>query len=139
MSGEIANRFFAVVAIASSVGLAGCASTQHNHAAQAAAPAPVAQVPVPAAPTNVNPPKVVPPSLVSNVPSVGQDSNIVLSLTIKADGTVGAVGVVETSGYPDLDTAAAESVKKFKYAPATANGRPIDYVLHQTVTYKVIQ
>ena len=138
MSGKIANRFFAVVAIASALGLAGCASTQHNHV-QAAAPAPVPQVPAPAAPTHVNPPKVVPPSLVSNVPSVGQDSNIVLSLTIKADGTVGAVGVVETSGYPDLDTAAAESVKKFKYAPATANGRPIDYVLHQTVTYKVIQ
>ncbi|MEY4208254.1 MAG: Gram-negative bacterial TonB protein C-terminal, partial [Pseudomonadota bacterium] len=84
-------------------------------------------------------PKVVPPSLVSNVPPMANETSVVLSITVKADGTVGAVGIIDSSGYTDLDTAAAESVKRFKFAPATANGKPIDYVLHQTVSYKLGQ
>lgn len=112
--------------------LGGCASNQHAHPVQAAASAPAAVPPS-------APPKVVPPSLVSNIPPLGNETTVVLSITIKADGTVGAVGIIESSGYADLDTAAAESVKKFKFSPATANGKPIDYVLHQSVSYKLTQ
>lgn len=130
MSRKIASRIF-IISLATALSLAGCASNQHSH------PAPAAQAVAPAAP--VAPPKVVPPSLVSNVPPMGNETSVVLSINVKADGTVGAVGIIESSGYADLDTAAAESVKRFKFAPATANGKPIDYVLHQSVSYKLGQ
>ena len=131
MSRKIASGIF-IISMISMLGLAGCASRHHAHTVQA----PV-QAATPGAP--VAPPKVVPPSLVSNVPPIGNETSVVLTVTIKADGTVGAVGIIDSSGYSDLDTAAAESVKKFKFAPATANGKPIDYVLHQTVSYKLAQ
>ncbi len=134
MSRKIASRI-CITLLASLMALAGCASNQHSHSA----PAPV-QSAAPAVPVSpVTPPKVVPPSLVSNVPPMANETSVVLSITVKADGTVGAVGIIDSSGYTDLDTAAAESVKRFKFAPATANGKPIDYVLHQTVSYKLGQ
>ena len=131
MSRKIASGNF-IIALATMLSLAGCASNQHSHPAPAAS-----QAAAPAAPAA--PPKVVPPSLVSNVPPMGNETSVVLSITVKADGTVGAVGIIDSSGYADLDTGAAESVKRFKFAPATANGKPIDYVLHQTVSYKLGQ
>ena len=134
MSRKIASGIL-VISLASLLGLTGCASNQHSHPSPAAAQsaAPVA----PAASTA--PPKVVPPSMVSNVPPLGNETSVVLSITVKADGTVGAVGIIDSSGYADLDTAAAESVKRFKFAPATANGKPIDYVLHQSLSFKLGQ
>jgi len=131
MSRKIASGI-CITLLASMLGLAGCASNQHSHTAPASA-----QSAAPVSP--VTPPKVVPPSLVSNVPPMANETSVVLSITVKADGTVGAVGIIDSSGYTDLDTAAAESVKRFKFAPATANGKPIDYVLHQTVSYKLGQ
>ena len=133
MSRKIASGIF-IISLIISLGLTGCASNHHSHSAPVPAPAAVA-----AATGSGHPPKVVPPSLVSNIPPVGNESSVVLSITVKADGTVGAIGIIDSSGYTDLDTAAAESVKKFKFAPATANGKPIDYVLHHTVTYKLVQ
>ena len=134
MSRKIASGIL-VISLASLLGLTGCASNQHSHlspvAAQSAAPA--------ASTASTAPPKVVPPSMVSNVPPLGSETSVVLSVTVRADGTVGAVGIIDSSGYADLDTAAAESVKRFKFAPATANGKPIDYVLHQAVSYKLGQ
>jgi len=131
MSRKIASGIF-IISLTSLLILSGCASNQHAH------PAPVAAQP--AVPVSaVAPPKVVPPSMVSNVPPMGNETSVVLSITVRADGTVGSVGIIDSSGYADLDTAAAESVKRFKFAPATANGKPIDYVLHQTVSYKLGQ
>jgi protein TonB len=133
MSRKIASGI-CITLLASLLGLTGCASNQHSHSAPASAPAHSA---APVAPTA--PPKVVPPSMVSNMPPMGNETSLLLSITVKADGTVGAVGIIDSSGYADLDTAAAESVKRLKFAPATANGKPIDYVLHQTVSYKLGQ
>jgi len=131
MSRKIASGIF-TISLISLLGLTGCASNQHSHSA----PVPLSSA-APVAPTT--PPKVVPPSMISNVPPLGNETSVVLSVTVKADGTVGAVGIIDSSGYADLDTAAAESVKRFKFAPATANGKPIDYVLHQAVSYKLGQ
>ena len=131
MSRKIASGIF-IISLISLLGLTGCASNQHSHSASV----PLSSA-APVAPTT--PPKVVPPSMISNVPPLGNETSVVLSVTVKADGTVGAVGIIDSSGYADLDTAAAESVKRFKFAPATANGKPIDYVLHQAVSYKLGQ
>lgn len=133
MSRKIASGI-CITLLANLLGLTGCASNQHSHSAPASAPA---QSAAPVAPTA--PPKVVPPSMVSNMPPMGNETSVLLSITVKADGTVGAVGIIDSSGYADLDTAAAESVKRLKFAPATANGKPIDYVLHQAVSYKLGQ
>ncbi len=129
MSRKIASGLL-IIGLTSVLTLSGCASSHHAHQA----PAPVQVAAPPAAP-----PKVVPPALVSNLPPIGNETSVLLSVNVRADGSVGNVGIVESSGYPDLDTAAAESMKKFKFAPATANGKPIDYVLHQSVSYKLVQ
>lgn len=52
------------------------------------------------------------------------ESEVTLSLTIGADGTVDGVRVERGSGYRDFDTAAVEAVRRWRFSPALAGDRP---------------
>lgn len=43
---------------------------------------------------------------------------------VGADGAPASVSVVETSGNRELDRAALEAVRRWRFQPATANGQP---------------
>ena len=54
----------------------------------------------------------------------GVESEVMLSLTIGADGTVDGVRVERGSGYRDFDTAAIEAVRRWRFSPALVGDRP---------------
>ncbi|MDQ7819729.1 MAG: energy transducer TonB [Armatimonadota bacterium] len=51
---------------------------------------------------------------------------VVLKVLVRADGTVGAVEVVRSSGHASLDEVAASSAWSWVFRPATRDGAPID-------------
>lgn len=99
-------------AIALALALTGCA---------AQAPAPAASAEQPAA----------------SSPGAPEQHDIILSILIKADGTVGNVKVERSSGNPKFDAAAVDFYRtKAKYQAGTKNGEPIDAWKTIKVTWK---
>ncbi len=65
--------------------------------------------------------------------SLGQQGTVLLSMSVDANGTITAIDVKESSGFPILDRSALEFVKRHWILPAGAAGRifeaPIKYEL----------
>lgn len=61
----------------------------------------------------------------SALPSREQGA-VVISARIKSDGTVRSIALRQSSGYADLDSAAANAVSGWKFVPATKDGAPTD-------------
>jgi len=55
----------------------------------------------------------------------GQEGQVRLSVVVEANGTLGAVTVVGSSGYPVLDNVARSSVMTWRFQPALKNGVPV--------------
>lgn len=51
---------------------------------------------------------------------------VVVAALVKPDGTVRQVALQKSSGYSDLDEAAMNAVKGWKFVPATKDGAPIE-------------
>ena len=49
-----------------------------------------------------------------------------LRVHVLIDGRVGDVVVQETAGHPDLDQAAAEAVRRWRFDPARRGNDPVD-------------
>jgi protein TonB len=60
-----------------------------------------------------------------------------LRLLVRSDGTVGEVRILVSSGYPELDRAAAEALRRWHFLPATRDGVPIDAYYDIWVTFRV--
>lgn len=54
------------------------------------------------------------------------EGRVGLRILVHADGSVGDVEVVQSSGNSFLDAAAVREVARWKFAPATRDGQPID-------------
>jgi protein TonB len=50
----------------------------------------------------------------------------VVSVLVKSDGTVRRVALHRSSGYSDLDSAAANAVNGWKFIPGTDDGKPVE-------------
>jgi TonB family protein len=62
-------------------------------------------------------------------PGIGIDTGegrVALKVLVRADGSVGGVEVAQSSGRASLDAAAVREVSRWKFAPATRDGQPID-------------
>ncbi len=55
-----------------------------------------------------------------------EQGRVVLRVLVKSDGSAGEVKVESSSGYPRLDSAAVDTIKSWRFNPATVNGKPID-------------
>jgi TonB family protein len=81
---------------------------------------------------------VVPPKLISSVRAVAslealrdfETGNVVIDAVVGTSGEVNFISVV--SGPPSLRDSAVESLKQYKYEPATRNGQPVP--AHVTIT-----
>lgn len=67
----------------------------------------------------------------------GEEGTVVLEIAVSATGTVTSVRVVESSGHPRLDRAAAEAVRHWRFAPARIGDRPIDAVIRHPVIFRL--
>jgi TonB family protein len=62
-------------------------------------------------------------------PGIGIDAaegRVGLKILVRADGSVGSVEVAQSSGRSFLDAAAVREVSRWRFAPATRDGQPID-------------
>jgi TonB family protein len=55
----------------------------------------------------------------------GLEGNVTLRLEMLADGTIGEVQIVRSSGHPILDAAAQEAAKSWTHLPAMQEGVPV--------------
>jgi TonB family protein len=65
----------------------------------------------------------------ASTPGVGIDAaegRVRLKILVRADGSVGGVEVAQSSGRPFLDAAAMGEASRWRFAPATRDGQPID-------------
>ena len=65
----------------------------------------------------------------------GWEGRVLLRLYISAAGTVTKVEVVRSSGYDILDAEAVATLRTWRGAPATLNGRPVETVELQSVRF----
>jgi protein TonB len=63
------------------------------------------------------------------------EGKVVLDLVVGVDGDVAGTNVVGSN--PVFDGAAVEAVKRWKYRPATRDGRPVEVVLTVTVEFSL--
>lgn len=54
-----------------------------------------------------------------------EEGTVVLRVLVKADGTAGSVEIKQTSGFPRLDEAAKNTVRTWRFSPATVDGKPV--------------
>lgn len=67
----------------------------------------------------------------------GEEGRVVVSVAIHADGTLGDIKVVESSGYSRLDEAALEAVRHSTFIPATRFGMPVDSTKKIAFTFRL--
>lgn len=60
-----------------------------------------------------------------------------LRLLVLDSGAVGEILVEQSAGHPDLDSAAVEAVKKWRFDPAREDGRPITIWVRLPVRFKL--
>jgi TonB family protein len=103
-------------------------------------PAPPAE---PAYEAVIEPPKLVPESYVLPVypeaaRKAGIEGEVILDVTVNANGSVGAVSVRE--GIPEcpaLDESAQEAVREWKFEPATKDGKPIEMTVGVPLRFRL--
>ena len=65
------------------------------------------------------------PSYPNSARRLGIQGMTTLRVYVAADGRVGDVQVQESAGHPDLDTAAADAVKRWRFEPARRGTEPV--------------
>lgn len=68
---------------------------------------------------------------------MGYEGTVILDIEVLADGRVGEVKIVESSGYELLDRAAIEAVKRWTFIPAQRDGKAVRSVVRQKVVFKL--
>lgn len=68
-----------------------------------------------------------------------EQGTVLLLILVKADGTVGDIQLKSSSGYPRLDQAAKQAVKRWQFQPALKAGNPIDFWYELPVKFRLNQ
>ena len=90
-----------------------------------AAPAP----PAPAAPVSASQPQPIStpaPRYPAQALRRGEEGTVMVSARISADGVPSSVEVARSSGSRLLDRAAVDAVRRWRFRPAMADGRPVE-------------
>ncbi len=78
-----------------------------------------------------------PSDLTSGVTLRRPEGRVRVRLLVRADGSVGSVEVVVSSGIPELDRAAVEALSRWRFEPARQDGVPVDAYYLLWVTFRV--
>ncbi|MGN1360489.1 MAG: TonB family protein [Kiritimatiellia bacterium] len=65
------------------------------------------------------------------------EGTVRLEARILSDGRCGRVTILETSGHPELDEAAAAAFRKANFIPARAGDCPVEASVRQTITFRL--
>jgi TonB family protein len=107
--------------------------------------APVTGIQIEAVPTTTQEQAVKPPLPIHapNPPYTEEarqnriSGSALLTLKVKADGTVADVAVIRGLGH-GLDEIAVETLKTWKFQPATKDGAPVDFDTTVEVTWRLL-
>ena len=94
------------------------------------------------APAQTGKPAIIPPRLVHQVPPIypeaakklGIEGTVVLSVTLDDKGSIVKARVIKS--IPELDQAAIDTLKQWKYEPMTVNGVPKPIVFTVSIEFK---
>lgn len=81
---------------------------------------------------NHNPPRYPLPAIAAH-----QQGTVVLDVFVSAQSRVNKVEVERSSGYPQLDAAAAAAAQNWLYAAGVRNGKPYASVIRVPVTFSM--
>jgi protein TonB len=70
---------------------------------------------------------------------LGHEGTVLLSLHVLADGRVGEVKLVSSSGFPKLDDSAMREAKRWRFVPGTRDGVPFAMWKDMPVTFRLNQ
>lgn len=68
---------------------------------------------------------------------LGEEGKVVLSVYILPNGTVGELRLKASSGFPRLDEAALEQVKRWRYVPARRGDEAIPFWYTQPIVFSL--
>lgn len=66
-----------------------------------------------------------------------EEGTVMLEVYIQPNGKVGEVRLKQTSGFPRLDAAALEAVKRWGFIPARRGNDPIPYWYTQPILFSL--
>lgn len=69
----------------------------------------------------------------------GEQGRVVLRVEVDAAGAVRAVSIEASSGSRRLDRAALRAVRRWRFAPATAGGRPVPGEVLVPITFRLTE
>jgi periplasmic protein TonB len=67
----------------------------------------------------------------------GIEGTVSLKVRVTERGVVGEVQVEQSAGYPDLDRAAVEAVRRWRFSPARHGNQPVAIWVLIPVTFKL--
>lgn len=67
----------------------------------------------------------------------GEQGDVVLEISVAADGSVSSVAVATSSGFADLDAAALKAVGSARFTPAKSGDEPVASTARLTLTFKL--
>jgi protein TonB len=67
----------------------------------------------------------------------GEQGQVLLRVTVAADGSAQAVQVIAGSGFSRLDQAALEAVRRWKFVPAKRGDSPVDGVVRVPINFSL--
>jgi len=100
---------------------------------------PPVEKPAETKPAEPTPPPVIPPNSDANELAnpapvypkqsrrIREEGKVLLEILVTAKGTVGEIKLKRSSGHKRLDNAALQTIKRWKFIPASKEGKPIDY------------
>ena len=66
-----------------------------------------------------------------------EEGQVKLQFIVQPDGTASNIKILRSSGHSRLDAAAARSLRRAKFQPATCHGKPIAVRIHQSFIFKI--
>ncbi len=67
----------------------------------------------------------------------GYEGRVLLSVLVRADGVCGGVTLKQSSGHAMLDTAALDSVKRWRFLPARRGATPVESRVDVPITFRL--
>lgn len=68
---------------------------------------------------------------------MSEEGQVLLDVHIQPDGSVAEVKLKRSSGFPRLDDAAVQAVRRWRYVPARRGNEPIAYWYVQPIKFSL--
>lgn len=103
----------------------------------ASVPAPAPAAPVASADMPARPLSTPAPRYPREAQRRGVAGTVLLRVHVRASGDAGAIDLVQGSGSRELDRAAVDAVRRWRFAPATRNGQPVESAVQVPIAFNL--